>query len=72
MTIWYALKAASLMELVHIRSVHTGIHAVMDPFAAKKSSGLKNAKRRKKDKWRERLEVCNLSSCIYDVRSTII
>ena len=30
------------------------IHAVWDPFAAKKSSGLKDAKRRKKDKWRER------------------
>ena len=33
------------------------IHAVTDPFAAKKSSGLKDAKRRKKDKWRERLEL---------------
>ena len=43
--------------IVHIRVVQSMIHAVTDPFAAKKSSGLKDAKRRKKDKWREMLEL---------------
>ena len=36
------------------------IHAVMESFAATKSSGLKDAKRRKKDKWREMLEFSSL------------
>ena len=53
MEICHALKVVKIYN-VQGGIVQWVIHAVTDPFAAKKSSGLKDAKRRKKDKWRER------------------